>query len=184
MEIIEIDELVRGDQQGSKFTLELNDKCDIEFDAEYKPKSKITGKVILMKIVDGINVQLENIKLEMEYKCGKCMTKYTKTINVPKAGRVYSFEKQKDLDDEYDIFYVDMKNMTLDLTEIIRQEIILHFPAISVCSNSCKGLCSTCGKNLNDGKCNCTETDKLEKPLSDLKKLYYAKTSGTKKEDK
>jgi uncharacterized protein len=26
-----------------------------------------------------------------------------------------------------------------------------------LCSEDCKGLCPSCGKNLNDGPCNCAE---------------------------
>ena len=112
MFIIEVGELVK-DKQGSKFSLELNEKCEIEFDENYTPNSKITGKINLMKIADGINVHAEDLKLDFEFSCAKCNSKYTKTVHVPTAERVFYFEEQKDLDDIHDIFYVDMKNMQI-----------------------------------------------------------------------
>ncbi len=42
-----------------------------------------------------------------------------------------------------------------DLTEELRQDIILLFPSNPVCSEDCKGLCPRCGANLNEGPCSC-----------------------------
>ncbi|MBR2488852.1 MAG: DUF177 domain-containing protein, partial [Clostridia bacterium] len=32
-------------------------------------------------------------------------------------------------------------------------------PMKHLCSEKCKGICSKCGKNLNDGKCECPEKE-------------------------
>ncbi len=41
----------------------------------------------------------------------------------------------------------------VDITEDVRQEIILAYPMIPVCRPDCKGLCSSCGQNLNAAAC-------------------------------
>jgi len=41
----------------------------------------------------------------------------------------------------------------VDITEDIRQEIILAYPMIPVCQQACKGLCPSCGQNLNVTLC-------------------------------
>lgn len=41
----------------------------------------------------------------------------------------------------------------VDITEDVRQEIILAYPMIPVCRPECKGLCRSCGQNLNVGTC-------------------------------
>lgn len=43
---------------------------------------------------------------------------------------------------------VEGKDM-VDITEDVRQEAILTYPMVPHCSDSCKGLCSSCGANLN-----------------------------------
>jgi uncharacterized protein len=43
----------------------------------------------------------------------------------------------------------------LDLDELVSSNIILNLPMKHLCSESCKGLCPVCGKNLNDGDCGC-----------------------------
>ena len=44
----------------------------------------------------------------------------------------------------------------IDLTEGIREDILLTFPQSFHCSEDCKGLCPVCGQNLNEGQCSCS----------------------------
>ena len=44
-----------------------------------------------------------------------------------------------------------------DLTDEVRESIILTLPAYPVCREGCKGLCARCGRNLNEGPCGCVE---------------------------
>ena len=41
----------------------------------------------------------------------------------------------------------------VDITDDVRQEIILAYPMIPICAPGCKGLCPACGWNLNQGSC-------------------------------
>jgi len=43
----------------------------------------------------------------------------------------------------------------VDLTEDIREAIILAFPSYPVCDPACKGLCPQCGANWNETTCEC-----------------------------
>lgn len=52
-------------------------------------------------------------------------------------------------------FEVDEKTQFVDLTEDLRQSIILALPTYPVCRQDCKGLCPVCGKDLNEGPCHC-----------------------------
>lgn len=52
-------------------------------------------------------------------------------------------------------YQVDNFNPVIDLNPDIREEIILDYPIRPLCTPGCKGLCLECGKNLNEGKCNC-----------------------------
>lgn len=42
---------------------------------------------------------------------------------------------------------------TVDITDEVRQEIVLAYPMFPICLTTCKGLCSTCGQNLNISPC-------------------------------
>ena len=42
-----------------------------------------------------------------------------------------------------------------DLTELLRQGIMLALPTQPLHDEACKGFCPTCGQNLNEGECQC-----------------------------
>ena len=59
----------------------------------------------------------------------------------------------------------------LDLNEVLRQDALLAAPVHVLCKKDCRGLCPTCGQNLNAGSCNCTpDIDPRWGPLVDLLK--------------
>ena len=51
--------------------------------------------------------------------------------------------------------YIVVEDNVLDLTELVCEDIILSLPTRFLCREDCKGICSKCGKNLNEGKCDC-----------------------------
>lgn len=49
----------------------------------------------------------------------------------------------------------EIEDNIVDLTEIIHDTLIASQPIVNICKENCKGLCPVCGKNLNEGDCNC-----------------------------
>jgi len=54
----------------------------------------------------------------------------------------------------------DVKNVLpdtdrIDVTEELRQTLLLALPAKPLCGEDCRGLCPHCGTNLNTGSCDC-----------------------------
>ncbi|MBA4337126.1 hypothetical protein C0416_05155 [bacterium] len=182
--IFEVGDLVHG-KQGSKVSFEIEEKLDLDFEKDAKPVSSLSAKVTFMKIDCGIHVGIKDASVKFEFICTKCAKKHNEMISIDEAERVYLLERQQDISDVFDAYYIDMKNMKIDISEFVRQEIILHFPTIPVCSRSCKGLCPSCGADLNDTSCDCGEP-KLEqhKPLAILKTLYNVKASSTEEKNR
>jgi uncharacterized protein len=46
----------------------------------------------------------------------------------------------------------------IDLSPAVREQILLSVPASPLCGEECKGLCPSCGKDLNEGECGCDRT--------------------------
>lgn len=46
----------------------------------------------------------------------------------------------------------------MDLTELIREAVVLALPVRIYCREDCRGLCAQCGQDLNAGPCGCAET--------------------------
>ena len=60
----------------------------------------------------------------------------------------------------------------LDLSDAVREEVILAMNPYVVCDPECPGLCPKCGANLKEGPCGCeeTETDPRWDALRELKR--------------
>lgn len=137
-------------------------------------KSDIKGTVEFMRIYEGFNVSVRNLQIQVELNCEKCLKAITQTVKIDHIEKHFLLHEPEKINDLNDLYLVETKHMTIDLTEALRQEIILHFPAVQVCSTGCKGICPKCGADLNKKKCKCkieTEEDTGDKPLAALKKL-------------
>ncbi len=53
--------------------------------------------------------------------------------------------------------FVVVPNLRLELDELVEEDVNLALPTKFLCKEDCKGLCHICGKNLNNGQCNCNE---------------------------
>ncbi|MBM4467740.1 MAG: hypothetical protein FJ014_19690 [Chloroflexi bacterium] len=61
-------------------------------------------------------------------------------------------------------------NGILDLTEALREQILLDLPMRPLCRPDCRGLCIECGKDLNEGFCDCVE-ETTDTRLAGLREL-------------
>lgn len=164
-----------GKTSGQKEKYILDEPIPKKLLPNFQIHSNLTGEMILMRIPDGIAVLTDDLSLKINLDCGRCLEKYTATIHIPPTEREFYLKKPQDLSDQEDIYLIDPKKLTLDLREMLRQEILLHFPLIPLCSNHCKGLCSQCGQNLNLSACKCqasiSTSGDTHKPLQHLKDL-------------
>ena len=65
----------------------------------------------------------------------------------------------------------ELEGYQLDLTQLVREQILLNIPEQIYCTEDCKGLCEKCGGNLNLVDCNCKdeEIDPRWEALKNLK---------------
>ena len=124
--------------EGCTKTLECQGS-DLSFDSEEILSNKTIQVILqLKKVIEFIQVKGE-IKVNLKLKCSRCLEDFTK-----------DFSYNLDLN-----FPVRRDQIFIDITDDLRQEIILNYPFKILCSPTCKGLCPVCGKNLNIGACNC-----------------------------
>ena len=99
--------------------------------------------------------------------CDRCL----KEVEVPFS---LDFEKHVNLEAEDDkesdeTNYIDGYN--LDVDKLLYNEILIGWPMKVLCSEDCKGICSVCGQNLNEGSCDCEDTS-LDPRMSVIRDLY------------
>jgi uncharacterized protein len=59
---------------------------------------------------------------------------------------------------------------SIDVDEIVKEQILLAVPVRTLCREDCKGMCPECGIDLNTGQCNC-EADEVDPRWAALKSL-------------
>ena len=65
--------------------------------------------------------------------------------------------------------YILVPDGKLDLSQLALEDVFLSLPSKLLCSEDCKGICPQCGKNLNEGPCDCKkEIDPRLAALLDL----------------
>jgi uncharacterized protein len=113
------------------------------------------------------------VDARVEYDCDRCLRAVVLAINqpfdlayVPPLGA--SGERVLGEDDLDVGFY---RGEVLDLDDVAREQIELALPMAKRCAEDCKGLCPSCGGNLNEAPCVCgeQETDARWGALKSLK---------------
>jgi uncharacterized protein len=109
---------------------------------------------------------------EASLECRRCLT----SVRVPIGEEVavlYQAGMGGAEAEEAEVYPLPARGTELDLLPMVREQVVLGVPAFAVCSEACRGLCPTCGLNLNECSCECrpTEMDErwaaLRKPKSD-----------------
>ncbi|MDY3248983.1 MAG: DUF177 domain-containing protein [Candidatus Choladocola sp.] len=85
--------------------------------------------------------------LAVQIPCARCLKPVDCRLEI-------QFDLETDLNEKD---YIDGYN--LDVDQLVHDEALLVWPERVLCREDCKGLCSTCGQNLNDGSCDCERTD-------------------------
>ena len=82
-----------------------------------------------------------------------------------------SAEELKAMEEDEDVVILDPGTRQVNLSEYLRQALVLDMPLRVYCQSDCKGLCSQCGQALNSGPCACSnkEPDERWATLADLK---------------
>jgi len=128
-------------------------------DKELDVVKPLRGKVKFLRTGDGILVT-GHLQTEVNLPCRRCLT----PVAVPVAIDLEEqFRPSIDLltgqpvppeGDEEEATRTDARHM-LDLTEVVRQNLLLSLPMSALCSSQCRGLCPECGENLNESSCKC-----------------------------
>jgi uncharacterized protein len=62
------------------------------------------------------------------------------------------------------------ENDTIDIDQMVREQIELNLPPRVLCEEDCRGLCPQCGANLNIEECGCARpVDPVWRALADFK---------------
>jgi uncharacterized protein len=168
--------------------LDLDEALDpaslrVEAEGEFRllPGGRVRGRV---EIADGATVHIRGpLAAAVELECGRCLERYAASLDqeldlfyLPRSpGQQDEQEDEVALSDR-DVVVGYYDGERLDLGDALREQLYLTLPLKRLCREDCRGLCPTCGKNLNAGACGCPPPEESEDPrLSPLRGLIDKK---------
>ena len=114
----------------------------------------------------GVLVMTGLIRTTIHGSCDRCATDFHREESFPIDVVLVTELADEDNEDEW-VF--PLEGDSADLEDIIRTVFVLNLDSKLLCKEDCKGLCHRCGRNLNDGPCNCQK--ELDPRFAALKQL-------------
>jgi uncharacterized protein len=109
-----------------------------------------------VKVEGVVRNRAELLELECEavtnchLHCASCGKPFERTLTVP-----IRFLLATELENEEDEDILLLQGSGLELDSVVTDEVIFAMDTKSLCREDCKGRCPRCGKDLNEGPCNC-----------------------------
>ncbi|MBN2789252.1 MAG: DUF177 domain-containing protein [Candidatus Delongbacteria bacterium] len=154
---IKIDRLKEGDNQ-IRFEEDSIMSLNIE-DYEIVSGTGLTLNVIrnnsYLHITGSNNITVK------EY-CDRCGDEYTPDIEIEIDYVFHLGDEKRGNSDNLEIIRPEENDGYLIFDQYYIETFYLSLPLKKLCSGSCKGLCSQCGKNLNEGPCTCSKDETID----------------------
>lgn len=136
----------------------------------------IGGRLSIQKVLDMV-VVTGDIHIRVRLTCSRCLEEFETTLSdgfsvsftqhIPEgtAGRNEIALQAEDLG------LIAYKGDLIDLHDAVEEQVVMLFSIHPVCAPTCKGLCRSCGENLNKGGCSCKQNGGIDPRLAVLKSL-------------
>ncbi len=116
-------------------------------DSGIQEPAKVSG---LVENRAGVVTLTADVSLDYVASCDRCLCDVPQSLN-----RQFSHVLTRSLQNEENDELILVEDMHFDLDELLREDILLSLPSKVLCKSDCKGLCSMCGADLNNGPCGC-----------------------------
>ena len=164
--------------RNSQYFVDLKDLAQdkISFEASFEPGVVDFGSENLRQVgaLDwtttaeraGDEVRITGtLNTTLEQMCSRCLE--PARVGISKPFDLYFRERNEamfDEDEEVELEEEDTRTAfftgtKLAMGEILREQVLLALPMKVLCRVNCKGLCPTCGMNLNSGSCSCPKEE-------------------------
>ena len=130
------------------------DMSSVEYNGglPFKTPVYIKGEV---KNSTGIVTVSAKAEFTLNLTCDRCAARFDRTFTVPCEHILVT-----ELNDEDNDELIVVDSLHFDLEPLVTEDIFLNIPTKVLCREDCLGICHRCGKDLNDGPCDCgKETD-------------------------
>ena len=138
-------------------------------DLQYGESFPVSEPVLasgMVRNTAGVLVMTGDVHTTIHGVCDRCAQDFEKDVDLPIDVVLVTELSNEENEDEW-VFPLVGDNA--DLEDIVRTVFVLNLDSKLLCKEDCKGLCCRCGKNLNEGPCNCPK--ELDPRFAALKQL-------------
>ena len=143
-------------------SVDLSDLC---YGVSYPVSEPVLAEG-LVRNTAGVLMMTGSVRTTIHGICDRCAAEFDRDIDFPVDVVLVTEFANEENEDEW-VF--PLEGDSADLDDIVRTVFVLNLDSKLLCSEDCKGLCHRCGKNLNNGPCNCQK--ELDPRFAALKQL-------------
>ncbi|MGC9324436.1 MAG: YceD family protein [Desulfomonilia bacterium] len=150
---------------GPEVMLKTLDDDDLKITDPFQIHYEVT------KFIERVHVSVD-VEGTIHTFCSRCLSpiSYPVDLHLDTEYLPAAADMPEHLEAERQTSEVGYYRKEIELGEYIGSELVLSLPIIYLCSQTCKGLCPTCGANLNEAPCACTrQGDPGFQKLAELK---------------
>ena len=135
------------------------------------PVTESSNVHVKINYMENGKLQIEGTcKLTVEIPCDRCLEDVEVKVTLDFKHKIDTesdaYDQSEDLDENN---YID--GYSLDVEQLVYNELLVGWPTKILCSEDCKGICNVCGQNLNQGTCNCEDTG-LDPRMSVIRDVF------------
>lgn len=90
------------------------------------------------------------LALDGEFRCARCCRSFRRVFRFPMSYRLAETLAGEDTEE-----FLLLEDGCLDLSEVVRCQLLLELPGRFLCREDCLGLCPVCGCDRNVTQCSC-----------------------------
>lgn len=168
--IINISEILSTAKKSESYSIpiEMDEFCLSGDTYTFKSKEPVTLTITNMGNRE-ISI-VGHIDAVLYIPCARCLENVPTEFSLD-VDKIIDLKKSDEdrINDLDETCYID--HSSLDVDQLVSNEILIHFPMKTLCREDCKGICFKCGQNLNHGECGC-DRESLDPRISAIRDIF------------
>lgn len=111
------------------------------------------------------------LRTKVEVPCRRCLATTVREVDET-VDFLFQELAEEDEDAAGEVYPLPPKGAEVDLSDAVREQLLLRVPQYVLCAEECRGLCPRCGADLNEAPCDCAPEEEPS-PWGALRKIKF-----------
>jgi uncharacterized protein len=126
---------------------------DVRTELAHLTPGPLDSRLKAESVVEGILVT-GRVEGSASLRCARCLTDFEGDVSLDVCELFTTPGHELPEGEAYKV-----QGGEIDLEPMLRDALVLALPLNPVCKEACRGLCARCGRDLNQGDCDCEEPE-------------------------